>query len=105
MGLQDYLRLTNAAQIRLPNGELEAVFRATARRFGSGTSGQAEPTLPFELFVELLVETARMRYGDLRDAESTAALFEEHLLPLSQRLRELDDLGTSAVAAAAAATE
>lgn len=89
MGLQDYLRLSSAAQIRLPSNELEAVFRSTARRFGSGL-GQAEPTLAFELFVELLVETARMRYGDLRDAESTAALFEEHLLPLAHRLRDLD---------------
>ncbi|CAJ1349754.1 unnamed protein product [Effrenium voratum] len=62
-----------------------AVFHETTERFGS-PADSGEPALAFELFVELLVETARRQFADLKDAESAAALFEVHLLPLARRL-------------------
>lgn len=89
LGLQDYLRMAHASQLRLSQGELEVVFAETAERFGSPTNS-GEPALAFELFVELLVETARRQFTDLKDTESAAALFEVHLLPLARRLRRLE---------------
>ncbi|OLQ06254.1 hypothetical protein AK812_SmicGene10494 [Symbiodinium microadriaticum] len=85
----DYLRMAHASQLRLSQGELEVVFAETAERFGSPTNS-GEPALAFELFVELLVETARRQFTDLKDTESAAALFEVHLLPLARRLRRLE---------------
>mmetsp|Transcript_78506 Transcript_78506/g.139210 ORF Transcript_78506/g.139210 Transcript_78506/m.139210 type:complete len:861 (+) Transcript_78506:91-2673(+) len=95
LGLADFVRLANAAQLRMPQNELMAAFYATLSQYSGGpmaASGE-DQSLPFELFVELLVETARRKYPDFSDTESTAALFEEHLLPLSRRLRELEGSG------------
>jgi len=89
LGQQDYLRLAHASQLRLSKAELEAVFAETADRFGSPTDS-GEPTLAFEQFVELLMETAKRQYEDLRDTESAAALFEVHLLPLARRLKRME---------------
>eukprot|EP00927_Polykrikos_kofoidii_P044330 TRINITY_DN38326_c0_g1_i1.p1 TRINITY_DN38326_c0_g1~~TRINITY_DN38326_c0_g1_i1.p1 ORF type:complete len:786 (-),score=154.78 TRINITY_DN38326_c0_g1_i1:60-2351(-) len=86
MGLQDYRRLTRAAQLRLATTEVEEAFQQTVKRYGSSVSADGERTLSYELFVELLLETARKRYRGLSDAESTVALFEEHMLPLSWQL-------------------
>lgn len=92
LGLQDFVRLAGAANLRLPQNELMAAFYATLSQYSGGplASDGGDQSLPFELFVELLVETARRKYAELNDTESTAALFEEHLLPLSRRLRELE---------------
>lgn len=89
LGLQDYLRLAQASQLRLSQSELEAVFHDTGERFGS-PADSGEPALAFELFVELLVETGRRQFSDLKDTESAAALFEVHLLPLARRLRNAE---------------
>ena len=63
----------------------------SVRRYGGSQSAKGDKTLAFELFVELLVETARKRYGtQAGDAESTAGLFEEHLLPLARQLSSLE---------------
>eukprot|EP00933_Yihiella_yeosuensis_P026555 TRINITY_DN20616_c3_g1_i1.p1 TRINITY_DN20616_c3_g1~~TRINITY_DN20616_c3_g1_i1.p1 ORF type:complete len:804 (+),score=170.17 TRINITY_DN20616_c3_g1_i1:62-2473(+) len=92
LGLQDFLRLSNAAQFRLSKNELEAIFMETNERFGGSASNldSANPILAYESFYELLVIAAKRRYPDLDDAEGTAALFEEHLLPLSRRLRQIE---------------
>lgn len=92
LGLPDFVRLAGAAHLRLPQSELMAAFYATLSQYSGGPLGSdgGDQSLPFELFVELLVETARRKYSELNDTESTAALFEEHLLPLSRRLRELE---------------
>lgn len=92
LGLPDFVRLAGAANLRLPQSELMAAFYATLSQYSGGplASDGGDQSLPFELFVELLVETARRKYTELNDTESTAALFEEHLLPLSRRLRELE---------------
>ncbi|CAJ1410157.1 unnamed protein product [Effrenium voratum] len=95
LGLQDYLRLAQASQLRLSPPELEAVFHETTERFGS-PADSGEPALAFELFVELLVETARRQFADLKDAESAAALFEVHLLPLARRLRRAEGASANA---------
>lgn len=89
LGLQDYLRLAQASQLRLSQSELEAVFRNTGERFGS-PADSGEPALAFELFVELLVETGRRQFTDLKDTESAAALFEVHLLPLARTLHRAE---------------
>ncbi|CAJ1426740.1 unnamed protein product [Effrenium voratum] len=91
----DYLRLAQASQLRLSPPELEAVFHETTERFGS-PADSGEPALAFELFVELLVETARRQFADLKDAESAAALFEVHLLPLARRLRRAEGASANA---------
>lgn len=91
LGLQDFSRLLNASQIKLPQNDAEDAFNQTVRRYGGSQSTKGEKTLAFELFVELLVETARKRYGaQAGDAESTAALFEDHLLPLARQLSSLE---------------
>jgi hypothetical protein len=91
LGLQDFQRLLSASQIRLPQSEAEDAFNQTIRRYGGSQSAKGEKTLAFELFVELLVETARKRFGaQAGDAESTATLFEEHLLPLARQLSSLE---------------
>lgn len=91
MGLQDFLRLAHAAQLRLPNSGLEGVFCDTVRRCGGGVRAvEEDQSLAFEFFIELLVETARMHYKELDDGESFAVLCEEHVLPLARRLRELE---------------
>lgn len=92
LGLQDFVRLAGAAHLRLPQQELTAAFYSTLSQYSGGplAADGGDQSLPFELFVELLVETARRKYTELNDTESTAALFEEHLLPLSRRLRELE---------------
>lgn len=97
LGLQDYLRLASAAQLRLPQRELEEAFQQTVKRYGGSSSARGERALAFELFVELLVETARKRYGDTSDAEGTAALFEEHLLPLARQLSSLESAGNQPI--------
>eukprot|EP00928_Gymnodinium_smaydae_P030842 TRINITY_DN22812_c0_g2_i2.p1 TRINITY_DN22812_c0_g2~~TRINITY_DN22812_c0_g2_i2.p1 ORF type:complete len:774 (+),score=103.51 TRINITY_DN22812_c0_g2_i2:59-2323(+) len=86
LGLQDYLRLTSAAKLRVSSAELEDAFQRTVLRYGGSATAEGERTLAFEIFVELLVETARKRFQELSDAEATAALFEEHLLPLARQL-------------------
>lgn len=98
LGLQDFVRLAGAAHLRLPQSELMSAFYATLSQYSGGplASDSGDQSLPFELFVELLVETARRKYSELNDTESTAALFEEHLLPLSRRLRELEGSGDPA---------
>lgn len=101
LGLKDFEHLAQAAQLRMPANELEAVFRGTVLRFGSAGAVEEELSLAFELFVELLVDTARAHFGDVGDAESTAALFEDHLLPLAQRLHNLE-VGVPASARATA---
>eukprot|EP00929_Paragymnodinium_shiwhaense_P003219 TRINITY_DN10364_c0_g1_i1.p1 TRINITY_DN10364_c0_g1~~TRINITY_DN10364_c0_g1_i1.p1 ORF type:complete len:767 (+),score=124.09 TRINITY_DN10364_c0_g1_i1:87-2387(+) len=88
LGLVDYTRLANAAQLRIPHSDLEDAFQQTVKRYGGSSSADGEKTLAFEIFVELLVETARKRYGDLSDQEGTTALFEDHLLPLARQLEE-----------------
>merc|ERR1719265_377403 len=92
LGFPDYVRLAGAAHLRLPQSELMAAFYATLSQYSGGplAGDGGDQSLPFELFVELLVETARRKHTELNDTESTAALFEEHLLPLSRRLRELE---------------
>jgi len=90
LGLPDYARLANAAQLRLPNTDLENAFQQTVVRYGGSSSPEGEKTLAFEIFVELIVETARKRYGDMDDPESTAALFEQHLLPLARQLSAME---------------
>lgn len=90
LGLPDLIRLAGAANLRLQQSELTAAFHATLSQYSGGAPDGGDQSLPFELFVELLVETARRKYTELNDTESTAALFEEHLLPLSRRLRELE---------------
>lgn len=100
MGLQDFMRLAQAAQLRLPSADLEDSFMATVHRFGSGGNhfSKNDPTLAYELFVDLLREVAQRRYGD---SASVGILFDDHLLPLSHRLRKLE--GAAAARAAAAA--
>lgn len=99
MGLQDFMRVAQAAQIRLPSADLEHCFMTTVKRFGSGGGHfRNEPALAYELFVDLLREVAQTRYGD---STSIDILFDDHLLPLSHRLRKLE--AAAAVRAAAAA--
>jgi len=96
LGLPDFVRLANAAQLRLPRSDLTSAFHTTIAQYQGGQpseDSEEDRSLPFELFVELLVETARKKYSPyLSDTESTTALFEEHLLPVSRRLRELENL-------------
>mmetsp|Transcript_20407 Transcript_20407/g.36560 ORF Transcript_20407/g.36560 Transcript_20407/m.36560 type:complete len:826 (+) Transcript_20407:64-2541(+) len=92
LGLQDYLRMANASQLRLSQAELEAVFAETVDHFGNHERDQA---LAFELFVELLVLTARRQFPDFEDADATSVLFEVHLLPLARRLKRLDSGGSN----------
>mmetsp|Transcript_114966 Transcript_114966/g.326136 ORF Transcript_114966/g.326136 Transcript_114966/m.326136 type:complete len:124 (-) Transcript_114966:347-718(-) len=90
---QDLVRLAQAAQLRIPGSELEEAFDGTARRFGAlnlGKPDSAEPALPFELFVELVTETARRQYSDLPEGDATRLLFEKHFVPLSRRLSQLE---------------
>lgn len=92
LGLPDFIRLANAAQLRMPQNELMAAFYSTLSQYTGGplAADGGEQSLPFELLVDLLVEVARSKYPDFSDTESTAALFEEHLLPLARRLRQLE---------------
>eukprot|EP00747_Dinoflagellata_sp_TGD_P099366 gnl/TRDRNA2_/TRDRNA2_167720_c0_seq5.p3 gnl/TRDRNA2_/TRDRNA2_167720_c0~~gnl/TRDRNA2_/TRDRNA2_167720_c0_seq5.p3 ORF type:complete len:112 (-),score=25.15 gnl/TRDRNA2_/TRDRNA2_167720_c0_seq5:288-623(-) len=83
--------MASACHLHLAQKELEEAFYATVAKYcgpASGTVG--EETLVFELFVELLLETARRQYVDLPDAEGVATLFEVHLLPLAKQLSDLD---------------
>jgi len=103
LGLQDFVRLANAAQLRLPTADLEAAFRETTRSFGAAPCAKGEePTLAFELFVELLAEVGRRRFTELSDGQASEALFREHLLPLARRIRDTEranDPASSPVAA------
>lgn len=90
---QDLVRLAQAAHLRLPGSELENVFDNTAQRFGAlklGKASGADLALPFELFVELITETAKRQYSDLPEGDATRLLFEKNLAPLSRRLAELE---------------
>mmetsp|Transcript_66810 Transcript_66810/g.159883 ORF Transcript_66810/g.159883 Transcript_66810/m.159883 type:complete len:911 (-) Transcript_66810:104-2836(-) len=96
--LHDFSRLVSAAQLSLPSSQIEGAFQATLRQFGVGFQPlDGAPAVPFELFVELLVNLARRAYPDLGDSEAVAALFEEYLLPLERRLRSLEGLSDMTV--------
>jgi len=102
LGLQDYLRLAHASQLRISQAELEAAFGETLDRFGNRDSG--EPALAFELFVELLVLTACRQFPDLEDADATSALFEVHLMPLARRLKQMESRGSNSMQEASSST-
>merc|ERR1711924_329792 len=78
-GLHDFLSLASAAQLRLPQNDLEAAFLAKARGNSRADAG-VEPTLTFELFVELLVLIAELRYPGVGEQQATTVLYSEHLM-------------------------
>lgn len=86
---QDFVRLAEAAQIKLAAAQLDIIFRVVMQRIGlAGVRGEA--SLPLKFFIELLAETARTRYGDTRDNIVFRDFLEEHLMPLAKRMRRLD---------------
>lgn len=99
MGLNDFIAMARAAQLRIPQKDLEDAFFAITRGSHSAGGGADGGALSFELYVELLVQTGKLRYPGLPEEDATAALFEEHLWPLSRQIRTLEDNGHGTIRA------